>query len=179
MDKTALFSLAGVVVGAVIAMFPQLYLEKKRQKLEVRRAARLIDSDLMFAEVAAEICVEKKTWWVKDDRLTSEGWEQYRYVIASKLSWRNWVAVTVAVRTIRDLQGARDAALKIQLAKMAIDPKKVGVLASAERLGLDIVKPAPAIPEAMVTRIKPMLAHIKAGRDALAPLAQNPVKRPY
>lgn len=179
MDKTALFSLAGVIIGAAIAMFPQLYLEKKRQKMEVRRAARLIDSDLMFAEVAAEICVEKKTWWVKNNRLTSEGWQEYRYVIASKLSWRNWVAVTVAVKTISDLQDARDAALKIQLAKIAIDPKKVDVLASAERLDLDIINPAPAISKVMITRIKPMLAHVKAGRDALAPLTKNTARRPY
>jgi hypothetical protein len=177
----AWFGLGGVILGALITggfgYLNQLRkeraeaaAERRREDTEVRRGARLIDADLIFAEAAARTCVEKSQWWVSDRRLTVEGWQQYRDVIASKLPWADWVAVLVAITAVGHLQGAKDEAAKLQRAKMAIDPNMRDVLASAEGLGLDIADPRQAIPVTTVTQIEPMLADLKAGRGALASL---------
>jgi hypothetical protein len=50
--------------------------KRRREGVAIRRAARLIDADLMFAETSARMCVEQKRWWVSDRRLTSGGWQQ-------------------------------------------------------------------------------------------------------
>lgn len=169
-----LFSLAGVIIGALVTTGTQLYLEKKRENRETQRAARLIDSDLMFAEVAAESCINNKKWWVKSQRLTTDGWQQYRDIIVSKLSWSDWVAVMVAIQAVNQLQEARDAYLNIQLAEMTMDSKMDNIVASAKRHNLDIVHPAPAIPvDIIATQIKPKLVHISGGRTALASLTHN------
>jgi hypothetical protein len=184
MNTSAWFGLAGVCLGAVITGgFSYLTTrrkeradaaaERRREGVAVQRAARLIDADLRFAEAAARICIERKKWWWRDRPLTSEGWQQYRDVIASKLPWSDWAAVMTAVEAVNHLQSSRDGALKLQRAKLAIDPETRDVLAAADRLDIDITDPGPAIPEATVTQIEPILADLKAGRAALAPLTQR------
>src|ERR1700730_11504624 len=82
------------------------------------------------------------------------------------------VAVIVAVDAIGDLQGSRDGARKAQLAQMATNAEAPDVMAAAEALGLDIADLSPAIPEATVSQIVPMLLDLEAGRAALSPLTQ-------
>jgi len=182
--ETAWFGLGGVIVGALITgVFGYVNLrtrnradaraESRREDMAVHRAARLIDADLLFAETAARICVEKKHWWSTDRRLTSEGWQQYRDVIASKLQWADWLAVMVAVEAVGHLQGSRDGALKIQLAEMAIDPKSRDIVAAANALGLDIADPNATIPDSTVKQIEPMFADLQKGRAALAGLTKR------
>jgi hypothetical protein len=171
--QTALVGLAGVIVGAAITGGFAYWLERRKEHVAVRRAARLIDADLLLAEVVAQGCVEKKKWWPTELRLTSEGWQQHRDVIASRLSYEPWLTVIGAVMAIGHLQGSRDGAFKIQLAKMASDSTKVDVVTAADALGLDIADPAPAIPESTVTQIEPMLRDLTAGRAALAPLTRD------
>lgn len=80
--------------------------------MAVRRAARLIDADLRLAEVAVQGCVEKKRWWPTEVRLTSEGWQQHRDVIASRLSYDAWLTVIVAVMAVGHLQGFKRRSLQ-------------------------------------------------------------------
>ena len=170
---TGIFSLTGVIIGAVAATGTQLYLENKREGRTVRRAARLIDADLMFGEVSAKISIKDKQWWDKDNRLTTDGWQQNRDIIASKLSWGHWLAVMIAVEAINYLQISRAAALRIQLAKMKADSKLTDVIEAAERLDLDIVDPAPTIDKAKLPYIKNRLFDIEAGRAALVSLTRD------
>lgn len=76
--------LTGVIVGAIIAGGSGYVIARMQRKTAVdaedrieartvRRAARLIDADLMAAEVAASTCVESKQWWPIEVRLTKEG----------------------------------------------------------------------------------------------------------
>jgi len=182
--QTAWIGLVGVIVGAFIVGGFSYALALKKERADataenrkddvaVRRAARLIDADLRLAEVAARGCVEKKKWWPMEMRLTSEGWEQHRDVIASRLSYDGWLAVVVAVMAVGHLQGSRDGAFKIQLAQMASDPTTVDVVAAADAFGLEIADPAPVVPEATVTQLEPMLRDLERGRDALAPLVRD------
>lgn len=176
--------------------------EGRREEIATRRAARLIDADLLAAETAARFCVERKKWWPNDVRLTSEGWQLYRDVIASKLPWDDWVAVVVAVSRVGDLQGLRDSTHKIELAKVASTSavRKPGAEAEhgrrrrrrfrrrrhvgldmpdsasgipAEAFDLDIAEPAPAMPESTATQFESVLVQLVAGRAALAPLTRG------
>jgi hypothetical protein len=89
------------------------------------------------------------------------------------LSYEAWLTVIGAVMAVGHLQGSRDGAFKIQLAKMASDPTTVDAVTAAKALGLDIAESAPAIPESTVTQIKPVLRDLTAGRAALAPLTRD------
>lgn len=180
MDAQTVIALAGIA-GTLIAGLGGIYIgarlerkaEDRREDVATRRAARLIDADLMLAETGARMCVEKKKWWVSDQRLTSEGWQQYRDVIASRMQWNDWIAVTVAVEAIGDLQGSRDAARKIQLAEMATNPETRDACAAAQVNDLDITDPAPDLRERTAAQLTPMLADLMAGRRALASLTQR------
>lgn len=180
MDAQTVTAIAGIV-GTLAAGLGGTYLgsrlerkaELQREEADVRRAARLIDADLMFAETAARTSVDQRHWWVSDRRLTTEGWQQYREVIASKMPWADWLAVIVAVEAVGHLQGSRDHDRKLQRAKMATDPETSGTLKAADALGLDVLDPAPDIPEATATQIEPMLSDLEAGRAALSPLIER------
>lgn len=139
---TLVAGLGGIGVGAWL----ERKAEDRREDVAIQRAARLIDADLLLAETSARICVEKKHWWVSDRRLESEGWQQYRDVIAAHLQWKDWLAVMVAVEAVGHLQGSRDAARKIQLAEMATNPETRETCAAALAMDLDIGDPAPDIP---------------------------------
>ena len=170
---TLVAGLGGTYLGARM----ERHAEGRREGAAVRRAARLIDADLMFAETLVRTSIEKKRWWLIDRRLTSEGWQQHRDVIAAKLPWNDWVAVMVAVVAVGDLHDSRDRCRKIQLAEMARDPEMSSVLSAADALGLDIADPSPSIPDATITQIEPMLKDVEAGRAALATLTQRNAKR--
>lgn len=180
MDAQTVVGLAGIA-GTLVAGLGGIYVgawlqrkaEERNEVLAIRRAARLIDADLLMAEASARICVEKKHWWASDLRLTAEGWQKYRDVVAAQLSWNHWGAVVVAVEVIGHLQGSRDVARKIQLATMATDPETSDSYAAALAMGLDIDDPAPAIPETTVAQLRPWLAHLEDGRRALASLTQT------
>lgn len=180
MDEQTVIALAGIA-GTLIAGLGGIYVgawlerkaEDRREDVGIRRAARLIDADLMSAETAARLCVEKKRWWVSDRRLTSDGWQQCRDVIASHLQWSDWIAVIVAVDAVGDLQGSRDAARKIQLAKMATNPETKDAFVAAQAHDLDITDPAPDIPEGTVAKLTPMWADLQAGRRALVSLTKQ------
>jgi hypothetical protein len=158
--------------GTFLGGWMERQAERRRQDVGIRQAARLIDSDLLTAETAARICVERKKWWTTDVRLSSEGWQQHRGDIASELPGEDWVKVIVAVQAVSDLQTSRDAALKVQRWQMATNPDTKEIVAAAEEFGIDIADPSPAISERNVEQIKPMLADLEAGRSALAALTQ-------
>jgi hypothetical protein len=176
---TGVFSLAGVIIGAVATVGTQLYLERRRDKWTVRQAARLIDADLMAGAVAAQTSIDKKAWWVNSIVLNTDGWREKRDVIASKLPWNNWMEVIVAVQAVSDLQAFRDVDLKIQRAKLIIDREKKDVVVTAERLGLDILDASPKITDTTVEQVKVVLKDINTGRAALVSLARGGVIRRF
>jgi hypothetical protein len=121
---SAISGLVGVIVGGIITAVSNYLLYQKREKterkrdrrnrvIEIKRASRLIDADLSWAQVAANICVEERHWWSANARpLTMEGWQQYRGIIAPELSNNAWRAVCVAVEAVHHLNTARDLFIK-------------------------------------------------------------------
>jgi len=121
---SAISGLVGVIVGGIITAVSNYLLYQKRENterkrdrrkrvIEIKRASRLIDADLSWAQAAAKICVEKRHWWsAVAPPLTVEGWQQYRGIIAPELSNNAWLAVFVAVEAVHHLNTARDLSFK-------------------------------------------------------------------
>ena len=181
--QIAWLALAGVLVGALITGGFTFWVasrkekadtaaERRRNEVEVRRAARLVDIDLRTAEVAARIGAEEKEWWYMVQPLTSTGWKQYRNVIASELSADAWQVVSVAFMAVDHLQWIRDAADKAHRAKMATDPATADMVKAAIAHNLDVFG-IPPMPEGQPALIEPMLRHLERGRAALLPLTQD------
>lgn len=152
----AIVALVSTVVGATIGAATNYALEARRERadkerdkrnhaIDVKRAARLIDAELMRAQAAAAVCVEKRHWWSADvPQLSTEAWQMHSGSVAPDLSDQAWTAVTAALEAADNIRTARQLAVNAGLVANAISD------AGAERLA-------------------PMLRDIKLGRAALAP----------
>ncbi len=153
----AIVALVSTFVGATIGAATNYLLAVKREKtgrrievrhhaIELKRAARLIDAELMRARSAARICIEERHWWSADVReLSTEAWQKYGDTVAPDLSDEAWFAILAAVEAVENIRSARG---------IFID----------QRLG------AHPISDAIAARLVPMLSDVELGRVALAPL---------
>lgn len=152
----AIVALVSTIVGATIGAATNYILAERRERadnerdsrnhaIEVKRAARLIDAELLRAQAAAHICVEKRQWWAADaPQLSTETWQKYSGTIAPDVPDQAWLDVRLAVESIDNIQRARD---------MAVDA------------GLGAIP----ISDATAAQLAPMLRDIKLGRGALVP----------
>ncbi len=123
--------------------------ETRSHATEVKRAARLIDTELLRAHAAAAICVEKRHWWSGDVQpLSTEAWQKHSGTIAADLSDKAWGELIVAVEAVDHIRDARDRWVK---AGLPLDP----------------------INDANVEQLRPMLRDITRGRAAIAPFASD------
>lgn len=179
----AWFGLAAVLLGGVLGGGSNLLVarlnkranaeaERQRHKVEVRRAARLIDDDIETAAAAGRYAVDAKEWWGSGHELTSQGWHQYRDVLAPELSKIDWKSVRIAVMAIGHLQEQRDGAVGIHRMEMATDPTTAGIVATAKAFDLNVYQTAP-MSDATATVVEKLLEGFEFGRAALAPLTQD------
>jgi hypothetical protein len=142
-------TLVSVAVGALITYSIALRREKVEEKresqkraMELRAAARLIDEELSWGEVAAATCIKKRSWWDSSVELSREAWKENKRVLAIELSSAAWTAVRVGVVAVADL---------------ALFRSEVGQI--------------PSLNESVAEKIKPILRDISAAREALRQLA--------
>lgn len=169
---TLIAGLGGIYLGAHL----QRKAEDRREAVEIRRAARVIDADLWGATSAGATCVEKKKWWMADRRLTLDGWEKYRDVIAPHLSWADWTTLTLAVQAVRDLQENRDRARIVQLNEIDRDPETRDSYNAGQARNVDISDQTPPLDERTINQIRPMYKDVLLGRGALVALTGIPVR---
>jgi hypothetical protein len=100
---TALFGLLGVVVGGVLTGMVTYALERVRTKRAARAASRLLVEDLHSALMFANTVKGKGTWQVLSpdavERTFVEPaavWLKHRELLASTLSGKEWVALSLA-----------------------------------------------------------------------------------
>lgn len=152
----AIVALVSTIVGAIIGAATNYALAVRRERadnernsrnhaIEAKRAARLIDAELLRAQAATAICVEKRHWWSANaPQLSTEVWQKYSGTIAPDLSDQAWADVTGALEAAENIRTARDLAVNAGLG-------------------------ANAISDATAEQLAPMLRDIKLGRAALAP----------
>jgi hypothetical protein len=179
--NSAWIGFVGVVVGAVVVALSTFVTERlrtaaaeaaedRRERTEIKRASRIVDSELQRAEIATRGSLESHNWWVDDLELTTDGWFTCRSVIAARLSWPDWVSVLIAVQAVSDIRGRRTSATSIARAEMLADSTNRSMIESAERLGIDVVNPTPRMTDTSVASLQPVLKHLVAGREALKSL---------
>jgi len=152
----AIVALVSTLVGATIGAATNYALEARRERadkerdkrnhaIDVKRAARLIDAELLRAQAAAAMYVEKRHWWSADVlQLSTEAWQMHSGSIAPDLSDQAWTAVIVALEAADNIRAARELAVDAGLA-------------------------ADAMSDAGAEQLAPMLRDIILGRAALAP----------
>jgi hypothetical protein len=153
----AIVALVSTIVGATIGAVTNYILAVRRERadsdkdnrshaIEVRRAAGMIDAELLRAQAAAVICIEQRHWWSGDVQpLATEVWKKYSAIIAADLSDQAWNEVIVAVDAIDHIREARDRRVEA---------------------GLPIDEP---ISDRTAEQLAPMLRDIRAGRGTLGP----------
>jgi hypothetical protein len=110
-----IMSLAGTIIGGSIVTGGIYYLARMRQQAEdnkeaitrageLRKACRLIDSELVVVTSEVEVCLRDKRWWIFDEKFTSEAWQQYKSVLAD-LPYPAWGATLLAVNAVHNLRG--------------------------------------------------------------------------
>lgn len=171
----AVLLLLGSAFGAGGTLFVQTWGRRSERMTAVKRAARLVDVDLRWAEVAASGSIESKEWWYLGRPLMSDGWDRHRDVLTTALSYHDWLVVVRAVEAVAHLEIARAGHVKIARARFLRDPANASVVAAADRLDLDELSDAKtaSIDDDTITGIEPMLRHIEEGRTALKPLVRD------
>lgn len=156
----AIFGLLGVLLGGIITAGSAYLLDRRRERadrereirnhaIELKRAARLIDFELLRAQSAASICVEKRRWWSGDvSPLSTEAWQKNSSIIAPHLSDQAWGGVTTAVEAVDHIAQARE-------------------------LAFELGQVAEAVSDGTSERIAPMLRDLKLGRGAIAPFVRD------
>jgi len=116
-------------------------------RIEVKRAARLLDLELRKAEALAKMFIGKR-YWVADAVFSTEAWQKYGGIVAPDLSNHAWQAVTIAFMAVEHIEGAR--------VLYEGSPLRDGPISDDGAEG-----------------VAPMPRDVTLGREALAPFAQD------
>src|ERR1035437_65762 len=91
--RSGLFSLGGVVIGALLTTFTQLYLERKREQRAADRAKLLVAGELLHAQLGLRAASTGKHWPVFEDVdafLPTSAWRENRSGLAGKVHEDLW-----------------------------------------------------------------------------------------
>lgn len=105
----ALFGLLGVIIGGIITAGSNYFLDRRRERaakereereraIEIERAARLIDIEMLRAAASITLLIRNKRW--PSTKLQTEVWQKYSPVIAPALSYADWLVMVRAVIAI-------------------------------------------------------------------------------
>jgi hypothetical protein len=97
---TAIATLAGTITGAAIVSFGNIYVARRREKMEFRMACRLIESEFHTGQLTLKFALDKKLWWRPDEELTVEAWKTHKHVLAPQISDEAWTDLWMASRGI-------------------------------------------------------------------------------
>lgn len=96
---TGLFSLGGVMLGALLVPVTQLYLERKREQRAADRAKLLVAGELLHAQLVLRVASEGRHWpWVEniDAFLPTSSWQENRSSLAGNIHEDLWNEVVIA-----------------------------------------------------------------------------------
>ncbi|HXN20138.1 MAG TPA: hypothetical protein VN875_17500 [Candidatus Binatus sp.] len=123
--------------------------DRRARAIEIKRAVRLIDLELVRAQALASMAIKKRYWVPNPDaELSTDAWQKHDGTIAPYLSDQAWNAVTVAFMAVEHIKGSRALYLAGPLRELPISDENAA--------GVD-----------------PMLKDVTLGREALASFAFN------
>jgi len=94
-----LFSLGGVVIGALLTTFTQLYLGRKREQRAASRAKLLVAGELLHAQLILRAVSAGKIWSPFEDLnafLPTSAWQENRSSVAGKVDEDLWNQLVMA-----------------------------------------------------------------------------------
>jgi hypothetical protein len=94
-----LFSLGGVVIGALLTTFTQLYLERKREQRAADQAMLLVAGELLHAQLVLRGVSKGQHWPVVenvDTFLPTSEWRENRASMARKIDEDLWDQLVMA-----------------------------------------------------------------------------------
>ena len=103
----AVAGVVGAILGAGASGFASFKLEKRREKARARAGARLIRSDLETVAMLFGAAETRRQWPLTID-LPTEGWRQFRDVVASELQPTAWDDVEAAIAVIATQQAIQE-----------------------------------------------------------------------
>jgi hypothetical protein len=107
---TAIFGLAGVVIGGLLTFGSQLYIARKEEQAELRTAARVVAQELGRVEHLIKLWLSLRriegAWWEP-----AEEWLAHRSSLAAGLDAVAWEAVSWVYNRLEDYElGIKDGA---------------------------------------------------------------------
>lgn len=96
---TGLFSLVGVVLGALLTPLTQLYLERKREQRAADRAKLLVAGELLHAQLVLRAASAGRHWPPVEDVnafLPTSAWQENRSSLAGKIHENLWDQLVMA-----------------------------------------------------------------------------------
>jgi hypothetical protein len=111
-------------------------LERRREQVALRTAARLVADDLAFARGKMRAAIEAGTWWPLDDPLSIETWAKHRDTLTGHIGTETWFDVIAAPRPPPRGWPAPRSALGLSSSVPARSPRRLLVVAEqlVERL---------------------------------------------
>jgi hypothetical protein len=115
----AAFGLIGVIVGGLITAGSCYLLDERRSKrerereernrlTEIKRAARMIDLDLLTAAGHATFAHKNNRYWGPGDSpLKLKGWDDYAAILAPAASTDVWSKIRLGINAVRHLNEYR------------------------------------------------------------------------
>jgi hypothetical protein len=98
----------GAILGASTAGGITFWMDRRQERIRARAGARLLRSDFEKAAATCGVAQAAQQWTHHLD-LKIDGWDDFRDVIAARLSATEWDEVNLAVSMARNLQEAQEA----------------------------------------------------------------------
>jgi hypothetical protein len=110
-------------------------IEERARLLDVKRAARLIDMELLYMDTTLALAIQKRRYWELPihAKLGLVEWEKYRTLIATELPLERWTALLIASEAARDVMGT-------YLTHLAGQPMSDQAVAGLEPMQRDILR---------------------------------------
>ena len=133
-----LFSLGGVLLGALLTPLTQFFLEWTRERRAANRAKLLIAAELLQAQMILRTVSESEHWPPIEDLdafLPTSAWRENRSSIAGKVSEDLWVQIVMAYSLLEHDRSRFAAANKIPAATPLTVEVAKGMKESSNKLG--------------------------------------------
>jgi hypothetical protein len=107
--ESAVFALAGVLLGGLLTWGTQLWLERRKERRAASRAKRLVGGELLNAILIlrALVASPSKTWATFDDVdgvLPTSAWREHRADLAGALDESIWERLVMRTRSWRSTE---------------------------------------------------------------------------
>jgi gas vesicle protein len=125
----AVVALIGTLIGATIGAAANYILavrrersdraeEKRKNDIEVKRAARLIYTEFLSAMSVVALTMTKNRW--SQVPLSIESWQKYSHILAPELSDKEWIEVTLASISVDNIIDVRKISVENNTAEMPL-----------------------------------------------------------